>query len=376
MRLRWRVVARRSAVHPGYVTSPGTAGPNNAAGRSWGVLAALVAVVVVAGAGVVASAVIGGDSRGDSTNAPGGERDESSARPVVRHDAEGQPAAADGFLRAWPLTNDAPLPGGHPAEELRTPHAAARAYLTQVVGLPADWPFEYVQSNGGRATAVYALQGVRGDIRLVEDSHGYWYVTTANNEMISPGPPTGIASGLSVGIGPGPRIREGGVDVRVSAVAADGRILATATGRVLPPGQSAPNVTLEWEGRELVAVLRADALDDHDDDPSTAEATLGHWTWAPAGPDPHPELPDGADPYSEDPLFSAPGRPEDVAEAYLRDRFPDHAARGVEVGRAYSRGPRTHVAWRVVSEEAGLLAGGYVWLREVDGVWSVVAVTD
>lgn len=327
-------------------------------------LVALTSVLLVLMVGVLVAALV---NRGRETR--------TASPEVARHDAEGQPATADGFLRSWPLTNDAPLPGDHPAEELRTPHAAARAYLTQVVGLPADWPFEYVQSDGGRATAAYTLLDVRGDIRLAEDPNGYWYVTTANNEVISPGPSTGIASGLSVGIGPGPRMRAGGVNVRVSALAADGRTLATATGRVLPPGQSSPDVALHWEGRELVAVLRADALDDHDDDPSTAETTLGHWTWAPPGPDPHPELPEGADPFAEEALFSAPGEPEDVAAAFLRQRFPEHPASEIQMGQAYSRGPRTHVAWRVIREGKGLLGGGYVWLREVDGVWDVVVET-
>ena len=305
-----------------------------------------------------------------------GGRDAGTTSPrVERHDAEGQPAAADGFLRAWPLTNDAPLPGDRRAEELRTPHAVARAYLSEVVGLPADWPLEYVQSEGGRATAVYVLEDVRADIRLAQNPDGYWYVTTANNELISPGPPTGIVSGLTVAISPGPRMRERGVKVRISAVAADGRILATASGSVLPPGHSAPNIAVQWEGRELAAVLRADAVEDHDEDPSTAEVTVGHWTWAPPGPDPHPELPRGADPYSDEPLFAARGGPEDVARAYLRGRYPDHEAGGFEVGAAYSRGLRTHVAWRVVSAGEGLLGGGYVWLREADGAWEVVAET-
>lgn len=113
------------------------------------------------------------------------------------------------------------------------PEAAAVAYLRDVVG-HAGWPLQDVTTTGTEAVARYILQDVPAEIRLAQQPDGPWYVTGASSDLLRPGVPVLTDRGVDIGVGPGPRTYETGSPVRLTALAADGRLLASATVRVTP----------------------------------------------------------------------------------------------------------------------------------------------
>lgn len=299
--------------------------------------------------------------------------------PVVPVDA-GAPetpasagSASDPTGRAWPLTDDEPLADPPPDDRLATPEAAARDYLQGVAALPPDWPLDDVVVEEARATVLYRLQDAAAEVRLARTDNGRWYVTSAATDLVRPAIVGPTSVGLDVSLSPGPRTYESGVHVRLTALAADGRVLGTAAGRTSRPptgdaAAAAPVVSVRWAGSELAAVVRADVLDDHDGDGATPEAVIGHWTSALAVPAPT-GVPEGFDIEGADVVFTSAGNADDVAGAYLRDRFPDHPAPGIKVERARTRARRAFVGWTV----EGGLPPGTLFLRRGDEGWSVVA---
>ena len=335
------------------------------AGRRWQGFA--VAAVVLVLVGLVAAGLFGG------RDAPTDQRVEQVAQ-------EGSSEPPAGLGRAWPLNNDEPLPAGAQEEDLVSPEVLARAYLTKVVGLPEDWPIERFTNDGHEAYAHYILQDVPALIRMVKSSEGPWYVAQAETDHARPG--SSISrEGLDVVLGAGPRTHPNGAPARVTLLAADGRVLLEARGRVSAPpaGGSAGTAqvwSLQWREPELPAAVRVDVLDDHDANESTPEATVGHWTaplYAPVGPG-MALMPPGFDPTTTEPLFTAPGSPDEVASAYLRDRFPDYPAPGVEIEPARKRARAFYARWST-SDNGEQISGGVIALREAGDGYGVVAVT-
>ena len=292
--------------------------------------------------------------------------------PVTAGPAEGStpaPAPSPGTrLRVWPLTNDVPLDAPAEGGALQAPDSAASAYLRDVVGLE-DWQVRDLTSQDGTAVADYVLQDVAATVELARDGGGSWYVTGASTELARPRLVGSTGAGVDVSVGPGPRTYDSGVAVRVSAVAADGRVLDALETRARPTGDPVP-VALRWSGPELAAVVRADVHDDHDGDPATPDAVIGHWTAAVDVP-PVVGLPRGFDSLTADAVFQSSGGPDNVALAYLRDRFPDFPSPGVKLGSARTRAGRAFVSWSVESD----IAEGMVLLRRTDDGWAVVAAT-
>lgn len=333
-------------------------------GGAWARPLAAAAVVLVLVA-LVAAGLMG---RGD----PAAER-------LDQQGVAGQPTPGpDRGARAWPLTNDEPLPANLPADRMTTPEAATDAYLTEVVGLPPGWPIAEMLDNGKTATAKYVLQDVPGEVHLAKTDNGLWYVTFAQTEFIKSALPAGPPTGFDLSIEPGPRMYENGADVEASALAADGRLLARGRTRLSSHrnGQAAAAavVSLKWDGQEMAAVIRAEVKDDHDGDASTPDATIGHFTVAlpaltgrPQGVAASADM-DGA------PLFSAPGSVDDVALAYMKDRFPDYPAPGVELQPAVTRARRAYVLWTTGSGGESH-SQGQIWLRKDGDAWSVLAAT-
>lgn len=162
-----------------------------------------------------------------------------------------------------------------------------------------------------------------------------------------------------------------------TVLAADGRVLSNAETRVEPQkeGQAgaAAVVALQWDGQEMAAVIRADVKDDHDGNPSTPDATIGHWTTALPALSGGPQgMPAAVDYQTGEPVFRAPGSVDEVAESYLRDRFPDYPAPGVELEPAFTRGRDAVVTWST-GDSGGTLASGSLWLRRFDEAWAVMA---
>lgn len=330
-----------------------SAGNDRAARRPFAIAAALLAVVAIG-----AAAVLARNEGGPSGRTP------TAAEPLV-------PATgSDG--RAWPLTNDEPLTGSIGGLDLSTPDAAARAYTTAVIGLPSDWSLDPPEVAGDQAAVRFVLQDVPGAIHLARDTQGLWFVTSATTELVSPGV-IPVSDGVHLSLGPGPRTYDSGVDVRATAFAADGRTLAQVPSRVLPvqggAGAAAAIVALGWAGPELAAAVQVDAYDDHDDNPRTPDAKIGHWTAALAVPRAD-RMPVGADLEPVQPLFAGPGAPAAVATAYMKDRFPDYPAPGIKVGRLATRGARATVEWGSID---GIV--GRIFLRQTGGQWGVMAVT-
>lgn len=115
-------------------------------------------------------------------------------------------------------------------------------------------------------------------------------------------------------------------------------------------------------GTVVLAVERDDATTTVTDAPPGPAAT--------ASP-----LPQGFDPSTASPFFSAEGDADGVAIAYLRARFPDYPEPGVSVAPSVDEGELRRARWSTSGPTEGELAGGDVFLRVVDGQWSVVAVT-
>ena len=84
----------------------------------------------------------------------------------------------------------------------------------------------------------------------------------------------------------------------------------------------------------------------------------------PAGP---VEAPPGAPAVLGGPLFEGEGTPDEVAEAYLRSRFTDYPAPGVEVGEVQVDGARAVVDWSTP------VARGTLSMVRSDGGWTVTA---
>lgn len=349
---------RRSTRDPDRVFSTQRAGS-----RRWQGLAAAAVVLVVIG--LVAAGLLGG------RDTPTDERVEQVASEPK------SPTPGESRVRAWPLTNDDPLPAGARSEDLASPQALARAYLTEVVGLPSDWPIKQVTDHGDSAVADYILQDVPADIRMAKSAEGFWYVTAANTDHARPAAPVLTSGGVDLSLAAGPRTHPQGAPVRVTVLATDGRVLLGARGRVSAPqpegsGGAAQVWSLQWREPEMAAAVRVDVLDDHDADPSTPEATVGHWTAAISSP--LQGLPKGADPTTSAPIFTAPGSPDDVAVAYLRDRFPDYGEPGVELDTARKRGRSFYARWST-SDSGGQIATGVIAVREAGEGYGVVAAT-
>lgn len=314
-----------------------------------------------------------------------------SSQPVVQPHIADQPAppAATDRQRAWPLNGDEPLgdvPDGAASAAsdreyaLRSPQETARAYMTEVIRLPEDWPIETVEEEGDTAVAKYILQDVPSEITMARTADGFWYVTGASTDLARPGMPVPTSTGgLELSIPAGPRTYESGSPLLLTVLATNGDELLSVNGRVgnpPPDGQAgqAQVWSVEWAEPELAAAVRIDVLDDHDDDPSTPEATIGHWTTGLAPPA-LSGLPAGFDPLTAEPVFSAAGSADAVADAYMRERFPDHPNPGIELEPARSRGRRAYADWSTV-DNGERIASGVLALRETDtGGWSVVAAT-
>ena len=353
-------LARTGADADGVVSIPAPRGD-----RRWQTLAAAAVVLVVVG--LIAGGLFAGS----------GETVDETVEQVAAPPPD--TATGGSRVRAWPLNNDEPLPAGTSQEQVSSPEALARGYLTEVVRLPADWPIESVEAVGDEAVAEYVLQDVRGNILMARSPEGFWYVTAANTDHARPGAPVLSPGGIDVSLGAGPRTHPNGAPARVTVLAADGRVLVQERGRVSAPqpegsGGAAEVWSLQWPEPELPASVRVDVLDDHDGNSSTPEATVGHWTAA--VPPPLFGLPASSDPATSETIFTAAGSPDDVALAYVRDRFPDYPSPGVELERARKRGPRFYARW-VTSDNREQIATGVIGLRENgDGYGVVVATTD
>lgn len=276
--------------------------------------------------------------------------------------------------RAWPLTNDEPLPTPVP-DDPRTPDLVARAYLTEVVGLAHDWPVQALEQHDDTAVLGYILQDVPSEVRLARAESGSWFVTSASTDLARPEVVGPTGSGLDVSVAAGPRTPRSGAKVRITALAADGRVLATTLVRAAPTpdgsGAAAAIASLGWDGTELAAAVRADVVDDHDADTSTPDAVIGHWTSGIAQPQPV-GVPADYDVVTAEPVHvGSVGTVDDATLAYVRARFPDHPAPGVKVDRARTRGPRAIARWEVADAEAA----GLFFLRQLDGRWDVIAST-
>lgn len=86
-------------------------------------------------------------------------------------------------------------------------------------------------------------------------------------------------------------------------------------------------------------------------------------------------LPEGFDVNSANPVFSGDGDAADVAAGYVRDRFPDFPSPGVSVEPPAMEGAIARARWSTGGGTEGDLASGDIFLRRVDGAWSVIAAT-
>jgi len=178
----------------------------------------------------------------------------------------------------------------------------------------------------------------------------------------------------------GPRTYDDGVSVRLTAMSASGQTLQWGLASKILSSAARPGqgIGVNWFSNELPAAVRVDVVDDHDADSSTAEVVVGHWTVGLAPPQ-LAGLPQGADPTTTEPLFAAPGSADEVAQAYLQDRFPDYPAPNVMAEPASHRGRRAFVRWSTGDDGDGgngqEIATGWLALRETDGFWAVEAAT-
>lgn len=322
-----------------------------------------LACVVLVLFGLVAGAVL--SRHGDT----GGGMRAPFATPVDR-------APGPSTARAWPLNGDEPLPGPLPATALQSPEAVAAAYLAEVFG--AEWFVDDVVASGATTVVRYIRQDVPSAVSVARSADGLWYVTGASTELSSPGLPVETPGGVDVSVAPGPRTYESGSPVRLTALGADGRVLATQTSWVQPVDQgaagAAPVVALRWAGSELAAAVRMDVLDDHDGNGATPDVVIGHWASAVAAPAAE-GVPAGYDVTTAEAVFSAAGPVDDVAAAYVRARFPDYPAPGVTVEPARTRARMAFASWSAGSTTSPD-ATGLLVMRQSDAGWAVVtAVT-
>lgn len=301
--------------------------------------------------------------------------DEPSRRQTSAGDLP-RPVAAS-TARAWPLTDDEPLPGGVAREQLATPEAAARAYLQAVAQLPGDWPLGSIDENDDAATVHYVLQDVPARVTLARDDTQLWYVTGASTEHLDVGAPTITETGVEVSVAGGIRASTG-ARVRLTALAADGAPLDTQVVRVVPSDRragaaAAPVHGLRWSQTDLPAAVRADVLSDHDGNAASPEVVVGHWS-AGIAPPAAAGLPQGVDLRTSGALFTAAGALDDVTAAYMRSRFPDYPTPAVRVDRARTRGTRAFATWASGDASEPLATGLLVLTRTTEG-WGVIAAT-
>ncbi len=121
----------------------------------------------------------------------------------------------------------------------------------------------------------------------------------------------------------------------------------------------------------LAIVVGAVALIDRDD-AEDVRVTAPPTTTEPDAPSP---LPASFDVRAGNPVFTGDGTADDVANAYLRARFPDHPSPGVHVETVETEGDLGRTRWSTGSELEGTLGSGELHLRIVDGHWSVIAAT-
>ncbi|HUR50184.1 MAG TPA: hypothetical protein VMY88_11740 [Acidimicrobiales bacterium] len=88
-----------------------------------------------------------------------------------------------------------------------------------------------------------------------------------------------------------------------------------------------------------------------------------------------PAVPSGYDVATATPVFSADGMPDEVAEAYLRARFPDHPAPDIRREPARVDGERATVNWSTGDDEAHRIAKGELVLRRTANRWAVITST-
>jgi hypothetical protein len=271
----------------------------------------------------------------------------------------------------WPLSADGRLPGPVAAEQLSTPESAAHAYLSDVVGLPATWPLRAVVtwSGRGRATAEYVVQDVAASLELAHDGNGLWFVSSATTEQVRAALVSHTETAADVRLSAGPRTPTDGLDIRLRALAADGRVLGDSIGHAAARSDT---LSIRWnDDRERPVALRGDVLDDVDGDPSTPPVVVGHFALAIPGPPALALLPPGVDVHSSEPVFRTGGDVDTVAAAYLRSRFPDFPSPGVKIDGAVTRGHLGFVRWAVEAD----VARGTVILRRTEDRWDVVAAT-
>ena len=85
-------------------------------------------------------------------------------------------------------------------------------------------------------------------------------------------------------------------------------------------------------------------------------------------------LPSGFDPATANPIFSAAGDPDAVAQAYLEARFPDFPAPGVSVAVTEQSDTSAKARWRT-GDDGGILEEGNLLMRRDADRWVVVAST-
>ena len=289
-------------------------------------------------------------------------------------------APADAFpWPVWPVLDGSALPGSVPRESLGSPERATNAFLTAVADLPEDWPLGQTATDGDRAVVRYVLQDVPSEARLARDPGGLWFVIGATTQQFGLGNPVVMPGGVDLAVSAASRSPESGGVVRLTAVAADGSVLARRAAVIPPPAEtgtagSARVTALRWSGSEVPAAVRADATSDHDDNSATPDVVVGHASIAvpgfvPAG------LPVAFSLRGSLPVFSAAGSPDAVGRDYFRARFPDLPAPGVRLFPPRTRGREAAVVWTTGSDSEGTIAQGEIYFRRDGDSWVVVVAT-
>lgn len=180
--------------------------------RRW--IAAVAAALALAAGAVGLVAVTTGDGTDTTTTGPAAS---TPGTPTV----------------IWPLA------GNVPAEELATPEAATRAYLSDVAGItspvlrdaggdPQAPPLGRVDVGPDRAVVRYMFSRVRGTVSLIQRD-GSWHVTGATNDAVvidQVSGPDGDFVDVEVVRGPDTGVEP--LRLRADLVNADGRRVDTA----------------------------------------------------------------------------------------------------------------------------------------------------